>query len=84
MGGKAGGRLLGGVDGCVVLKRILKAIDDLLEVEPTEGAKVHWVVHAVLFHMCTLEVIAGELHQIIQARIDVFPGRKIAFAAQQL
>ena len=45
MGGKAGGRLLGGVDGCVVLKRILKAIDDLLEVEPPEGVKVHWVVH---------------------------------------
>ncbi|MDP6786683.1 MAG: hypothetical protein QGI13_06090 [Rhodospirillales bacterium] len=31
----------GDVDGCVVWKRILKAIDELQSVEPPEGAKVH-------------------------------------------
>jgi hypothetical protein len=31
----------GDVDGCVVWKRILKAIDELQSVEPPEGTKVH-------------------------------------------
>ena len=32
---------LGDVDGCVVWKRILKAVDELQSVEPPEGEKVH-------------------------------------------
>ncbi len=32
---------IGDVDGCVVWKRILKAIDELQSVEPPEGARVH-------------------------------------------
>ena len=32
---------IGDVDGCVVWKRILKAIDELRSVEPPEGARVH-------------------------------------------
>ena len=32
---------IGDVDGCVIWKRTLKAIDELLSVEPPEGVKLH-------------------------------------------